>query len=287
MNKFKKVKYQHNEISFDYPSEYTINATMGIEGRFLFGNKKDSEHEFEIIKKIIDNSFNYEIEKIKSILNADFTIHEERNITIDGVPAYQISYSHPLIGYHKRTVFDKNDVRYIILITGSDPSLNIILESFKVFLKCDCRAKNTNNNSFCTQCGLRLNKSNKNTLQKNVNDLNQIIMQYGIMTSKNGDFSNWQYHKPVTVNFNKHYSDTKSTPESNIIVPPDIISYENVCLLSMFDNEFENNLKTDIFFNTISNDSLMNMGSISLKIYDVQFEETEEESILWFVCDFD
>lgn len=282
MNNDKIFKYQGNGISFDYPVEYNINPINGINGRFLEGIK-DHEHTFEISKKIIDTSFDDEVKIIKSSIEKDFTLHDERNIIIAGVPGYQISYSNELLGYNKRIFFDKNDVRYIILI-DSDSNLDIISETFKVLIKCDCGSQNEDHYVFCSECGLRLTKSNKNTLQKTVNELEQIAMQYGFMVSKNEIFSNWQYHKPFEVYFSKN-SAIRTIP--GVIVPPDLICFENISALTMFDNEFENNLKAHIFLKMFIDDLLIDNGSISLKIYDIEFEDTEEQTILSFICDFD
>lgn len=283
MNLNKIASYRGNGISFDYPAEYKINQIIRIGGRFLEGIK-DSENTFEIIKKKIDISFDERIKEFRSSLEEDYTIHEEKEIIIDGVPGYQFSYSNELIGYNKHTFFDKYDVRYIIL-TDSDPNMEILFETFKVLLECDCGALNEDNYSFCPECGLKIKKSNKDTLQKTVSELEQIAMQYGFMVSKNEIFSNWQYHKPFEVYFGKN-SAVKPIP--GVIVPPDIICFQNVYALSMFDNEFEGNLKAHIFLKTlVDHDILEDIGSISLKIYDIEFEETEDQATLSFLCDFD
>lgn len=282
MNIENKLNYQGNGISFDYPAEYKLNQIIGIGGRFLEGIK-DSDHTFEISKKVIDSNFDDKVKEIRSSIEEGFTINEERKITIAGATGYQISYSNELIGHTQRTFFDKYDVRYNIL-TEPDSSLDTLFESFKVLIECNCGAQNNDSNSFCTECGLKLKKSNKITLQKTVDELNQFGMGYGFAISQQNFFFNWQYNKPITVDFSKRYSNTKLDVESDIF-PPDIISFDNVYVLSMFDNELTKNLKTDIYFKTFVGD-LVDIGSISLKIYDIEFEESEDQDTLHFICDF-
>ena len=284
MNVNNNKKYIDNYISFNYPIEYSINPIIGINGRFLEG-KKDSENTFEISKKMIDLKFDDEVKARRALIEESWTIHEEKNVTIDGVRGYQISYSHPLIGYNKYTFFDKNEVRYIILV--SDPNLDIILNSFKVInVKCDCGYINIDNFVFCQECGDKLKKSNKSILIKTVNELNHYAMDYGVSVRKNGIYSNWLHEKPIEVYFGKD-SALKMVNEENIIIPPDIISIKDIDMLLMSDNEYNGKLKTEIFLKRIVDDSIEDIGTIILKIYDIDIEETDNEMTLSFICDFD
>lgn len=284
MNVNNNNKYIDNYVSFTYPIEYNINPIIGINGRFLEG-KKDSENTFEISKKMIDLKFDDEVKARRDLIKENWVVHEERSVMIDGVRGYQICYSHPLIGYNEYTFFDKNEVRYVILI--SDPNLDVILKSFKVInVKCDCGYRNKDSSVFCQECGNKLKKSNKSILIKTVNELNHYAIDYGVSVTKNGIYSNWIHEKQIEVYFGKD-SAFKTVNEENFIIPPDIISIKDIDMLLMSDNEYNGNLKTEIFLKRIMDDSIEDIGTIILKIYDIDIKETDNEITLSFICDFD
>lgn len=118
----------------------------------------------------------------------------------------------------------------------------------------------------------------------NVNELNLKAMEYGF-TIHNDVMANWQYYKPIQVYFSK-LSPFKIHP--NPIVPPDIISFENVNHLTLFDNEFEGNLKTHILLSLELDDASIDIGSVSLKIFDFELEEEDDDQVsICFICGFD
>lgn len=116
-----------------------------------------------------------------------------------------------------------------------------------------------------------------------INELSFKAMEYGF-TVHNDAAANWQYYKPITVYFSK-LSPFKI--HDNPIVPPDIISFENINHLTLIDNEFEGNLKTHIFLGLVLDDASIDIGSLSLKIFDFEFEEDDDQVSVCFICGFD
>ncbi|MBM4241957.1 MAG: hypothetical protein FJ150_09905 [Euryarchaeota archaeon] len=128
--------FEGNGISIDYPADYYLKEVKSDVGRFIEA-ETDSGSTFEISKIVVNNSFENYQETLKELLTPNYTILKEENITVNGVPAYKISYS--LNETKEMTiliVFEKNDIRYSIIFTSKgevkDSDVQTVVNSFRV-----------------------------------------------------------------------------------------------------------------------------------------------------------
>jgi len=128
--------FKGNEVALDYPADYYLKEVKSDVGRFIEA-ETDSGSTFKISKIVVNNSFENYQKTLKELLTPNYTILKEENITVDGVPAYKISYS--LNETKEMTtliVFEKNDIRYSIIFTSKDEvkdsDVQTIVNSFRV-----------------------------------------------------------------------------------------------------------------------------------------------------------
>ncbi len=116
--------YNDSEVYFEYPHEYTIKEVNGTDGVFVEGvSGWDYNCTFKISKKSLDNegkvngmSLN-DLNNTTKLTQANYTVEEVQNVTIDYTKALDIIYAHysaPYVKYES-IFFDKNMKRYNIL----------------------------------------------------------------------------------------------------------------------------------------------------------------------------
>lgn len=116
--------YNDSEVYFEYPHEYTIKEVNGTNGTFVEGvSGWDYNCTFKISKESLDStgkingiSLN-DLKNTTRLTDANYTVEEVQNITIDSVTAQDIIYAHYTTPYAKyeSISFDKNGKRYNIL----------------------------------------------------------------------------------------------------------------------------------------------------------------------------
>ena len=116
--------YNDSEVYFEYPHEYTIKDVNSTNGIFVEGvSGWDYNCTFKISQESLDsagkvNGMNpYDFKNITRLTNANYTVEEVQNITIDNVTALDIIYAHYSVPYvkYESIIFDKNMKRYNIL----------------------------------------------------------------------------------------------------------------------------------------------------------------------------
>lgn len=116
--------YNDSEVYFEYPHEYTIKDVNSTNGIFVEGvSGWDYNCTFKISQESLDsagkvNGMNlYDFKNITRLINADYTVEEVQNVTIDNVTALDIIYAHYSVPYvkYESIIFDKNMKRYNIL----------------------------------------------------------------------------------------------------------------------------------------------------------------------------
>jgi len=146
-----------------------------------------------------------------------------------------------------------------------------------------CKKENINSANFCEDCGTFLSL---NGLR--VRELNQKATDNGFSVHHNNEImANWSYFEPIENIYFGRYSALRLHPTGNVIVPPDIICYENANHIFLYDHEYEGNLKTQINLTLQLEDVSFDIGIISLKIYDVDFALEGGKMNISFICDFD
>lgn len=116
--------YNDSEVYFEYPHEYTIKDVNSTNGIFVEGvSGWDYNCTFKISQESLDsagkvNGMNLDdFKNITRLTNANYTVEEVQNITIDNVTALDIIYAHYSVPYvkYESIIFDKNMKRYNIL----------------------------------------------------------------------------------------------------------------------------------------------------------------------------
>lgn len=116
--------YNDSKLYFQYPHEYTIKEVNGTNGVFVEGiSGWDHNCTFKISKEPLDNSGKVngmslnDLKNTTRLTQANYTVEEVQNITIDNTKALDIIYAHyspPYVKYES-LFFDKNNERYNIL----------------------------------------------------------------------------------------------------------------------------------------------------------------------------
>lgn len=116
--------YKGNGVSFNYPHEYKIKNLSSESGVFVEGTSNwDSNCTFKISKEPLDSTGKINGISLNDLRNTDrltqanYTVEEVQNITIDNVKAVDItyaSYNPPYVKYESIS-FEKNMKRYNIL----------------------------------------------------------------------------------------------------------------------------------------------------------------------------
>lgn len=134
--------YDGKEVSFVYPSDYTITQINGNGAPLILKGEKTVVDIFQVQKIIINESFDKFVNETKhSVLDGYPTMKpqlvNETNLTVDGSKVYQMNYVMIIQGIpynNTYTIFDKNNSRYIIYFSGNNTDYysNMVLNSFKV-----------------------------------------------------------------------------------------------------------------------------------------------------------
>ncbi len=134
--------YNGKEVSFVYPSDYTITQINGNGAPLILKGEKTVVDIFQVQKIIINESFDKFVNETKhSVLDGYPTMKpqlvNETNLTVDGSKVYQMNYVMIIQGIpynNTYTIFDKNSSRYIIYFSGNNTDYysNMVLNSFKV-----------------------------------------------------------------------------------------------------------------------------------------------------------
>jgi hypothetical protein len=134
--------YNGKEVSFVYPSDYTITQINGNGALLNLKGEKTVVDIFTVQKVMINESFDQYVNQTKhNVLDGYPTINpklvNETNLTVNGSKVYQMNYVmviHGITFNNTYTIFDKNSSRYVIYFSGANTNYysNIVLNSFKV-----------------------------------------------------------------------------------------------------------------------------------------------------------
>lgn len=116
--------YKGNGVSFNYPHEYEIKNVSNESGVFVEGKSNwDSDFTFQISEESLDNIGKINGMSLDDLRNTDrltqanYTVEEVQNITIDNIHGLDMIYAHynpPYVKYES-IFFQKNMKRYNIL----------------------------------------------------------------------------------------------------------------------------------------------------------------------------
>ena len=139
--------YNDSGVYFEYPHEYTIKEVNSTNGIFVEGvSGWDYNCTFKISQESLDStgkvngiSLN-DLKNTDKLTQANYTVEEVQNISIDNVKALDMIYAHYSLPYvkYESIFFDKNMKRYNILFeyTGvgvtDTRAVVAITNSFKV-----------------------------------------------------------------------------------------------------------------------------------------------------------
>ena len=116
--------YKGNGVSFNYPHEYEIKNVSNGSGVFVEGKSNwDYNCTFQISKEPLDSSGKIngislnDLRDTYKLTQANYTVEEVQNITIDKIKAIDIIYAHynPPYTKYESLFFEKNITRYNIL----------------------------------------------------------------------------------------------------------------------------------------------------------------------------
>lgn len=116
--------YNDSKVYFEYPHEYTIKEFNNTDGMFVEGvSGWDYNCTFQISREPLDSDGQFnrmslnDLENTARLTEANYTVEEVQNITIDNTRSLDIIYAHyspPYVKYES-VYFDKNGTRYNIL----------------------------------------------------------------------------------------------------------------------------------------------------------------------------
>ncbi len=135
--------YNGKEVSFVYPSDYTITQINGNGAPLILRGQKTVVDMFQVQRIFINESFDKYVNETKhNVFDGYPTMQpklvNETNLTVDGSKVYQMNYVIVFQGIpynNTYTIFDRNSSRYLIYFSGNNNTnynSNIVLNSFKI-----------------------------------------------------------------------------------------------------------------------------------------------------------